>query len=83
MDDGSEGRGRRTPAAKPRRGRGTDFDKFEDATSGRLDGWISHFFGHTPADARAGAKPTEALTAEFLEHWVRNGATVSGSGRRE
>lgn len=46
-----------------------DFAKFVDAAAPRADGWISHFFGHTPAEHRAGAEPAGAITAEFLEYW--------------
>jgi hypothetical protein len=47
-----------------------------DTTSGKVGGWISHDLGYTPAETRAGAKPTGALTAEFLESWARNGGNV-------
>ncbi len=48
-----------------------DFDKFVNAASGRVDGWISHYFGATPAEHRAGAKPAGAAVAEFLEYWAK------------
>lgn len=55
----------------------TDLDKFIDATGGRVDGWVSHYFGYTAAEHRAGAKPAGPLVAEFLEYWQRKGAEVS------
>jgi Cellulase (glycosyl hydrolase family 5) len=56
-----------------------DLDKFVDAASGRVDGWISHYFGYTPAEHRAGAKPTGTQVAEFLEYWSKKGATIAGA----
>lgn len=55
-----------------------DFDRFFRAASSRADGWISHYFGHTPAEHRAGAKPAEPVVAEFLEYWSKKGAEVAG-----
>lgn len=56
-----------------------DFEKFVDSTSGRVDGWISHYFGYTPAQHRAGAKPGGTAVAEFLEYWSKKGKTVTGA----
>ena len=56
-----------------------DFDRFVDAASGRVDGWIAHYFGSTPEQHRAGAKPAGATVAEFLEYWRDKGAKVAGS----
>jgi len=53
-----------------------DLDSFVDAASGRVDGWISHYFGYTPAEHRAGAKPAGAPVAEFLEYWTGKGAEI-------
>ncbi|MDG3004563.1 cellulase family glycosylhydrolase [Paludisphaera mucosa] len=55
-----------------------DFDKFVDAASPRVDGWIAHYFGHTAAEHRAGARPTEPPVAEFLEFWAKKKSTVVG-----
>jgi hypothetical protein len=52
-----------------------DLDKFIDATADRVDGWVAHFFGHTPAEHRAGAKPASA--ADFLEYWQKKGVEVT------
>jgi hypothetical protein len=53
-----------------------DFDKFVDGASGRADGWISHYFGHTPAEHRAGAQPGGAPVADFLEYWAKKKETI-------
>jgi hypothetical protein len=48
-----------------------DLDKFMDAASPRVDGWVSHYFGYTTAEHRDGAKPAGALVAEFFEYWSK------------
>ena len=48
-----------------------DLDKFMDAASPRVDGWISHYFGHTTEEHRAGAGPAGPLVAGFLEFWLK------------
>ncbi|QEH36305.1 Cellulase (glycosyl hydrolase family 5) [Aquisphaera giovannonii] len=53
-----------------------DLDKFIDATTPRVDGWIAHYFGHTAAEHRAGAQPAGALVADFLDYWSRKGAKI-------
>ena len=55
-----------------------DLDRFIDGSAGRVEGWISHYFGYTPAEHRAGAKPTGAAVAEFLEYWRKKGKAVAG-----
>jgi hypothetical protein len=50
-----------------------DLDRFVEAAATRVDGWISHYFGHTPAQHRAGAEPSGPLVAEFLDYWSRKG----------
>ena len=56
-----------------------DLDRFIDGAAGRADGWMSHYFGRTPAEHRAGAKPSGKLVAEFLEYWQRKGKAVAGT----
>ena len=51
--------------------------RFMDGAAGRADGRIGHYFGYTPAEHRAGARPSGAPVAEFLEYWQRKGATVA------
>jgi hypothetical protein len=53
-----------------------DFGKFVDAASARADGWVAHYFGHTVAEHRAGAKPSP-LVADFLEYWAAKGETIA------
>jgi aryl-phospho-beta-D-glucosidase BglC (GH1 family) len=50
-----------------------DLNRFIEATTNRVDGWISHYFGHTVAQHKAGAKPGGPAVAEFLEYWARKG----------
>ena len=54
-----------------------DLDKFIDATSDRVDGWVAHYFGHPPAEHRAGGKPDAPAVADFLEYWRRKGPEVT------
>lgn len=56
-----------------------DLDHFIDAATNRVGGWISHYFGRTIAQHKAGAKPTDALVAEFLEYWNRKGKEIGNS----
>lgn len=53
-----------------------ELDKFIAATSDRADGWIAHYFGYTPAEHRAGAKPGGEAVAGFLEYWKRKGSEL-------
>lgn len=54
-----------------------DLDKFMDAASGRVDGWISHYFGHTAAEHQSGAQPGGPMVAEFLEFWTKKGNQIA------
>ena len=56
-----------------------DLDRFVDGAADRADGWISHYFGSTPAEHRAGAKPSGAAVAEFLEYWQRKAKAIAGA----
>lgn len=53
-----------------------DLDEFIDATDGMVDGWVSHYFGRTPAEHRAGKELAEHLKAAGIEHWQRKGADM-------
>ncbi len=54
-----------------------DLNQFIDAATNRVSGWISHYFGHTIAQHKAGAKPGGAPVAEFLEYWSRKGRDIA------
>ena len=54
-----------------------ELDRFVDGEANRADGWVSHYFGHTPAEHRAGANPGPGV-AEFLEYWHKKGAKLVG-----
>lgn len=54
-----------------------DFDQFRNAASNRVDGWVSHYFGHTPEQHRAGAEPAGAPVADFLEYWRESAPSVT------
>lgn len=56
-----------------------ELDEFIDGASDRVDGWMSHYFGHTPGEHRAGTEPGGPITAEFLDHWQAKG---KGEARR-
>lgn len=55
----------------------TNLDRFIDATDGKVSGWVSHYFGSTVAEHRAGAEPAGPLVAGFLEYWRRKGEAVT------
>ncbi|MFT4546310.1 MAG: pimeloyl-ACP methyl ester carboxylesterase [Verrucomicrobiales bacterium] len=46
-----------------------ELENFMDAAAPRVDGWISHYFGHTPDEHRAGAEPAGELCAKFFDYW--------------
>ena len=50
-----------------------ELDEFIDGASDRVDGWVSHYFGHTPDEHRAGAEPGGPITARFLDYWQEKG----------
>lgn len=54
-----------------------ELDEFIAGSSDRVDGWISHYFGSTSAEHRAGAKPAGPLVAEFLDYWKKKGASLT------
>jgi hypothetical protein len=55
-----------------------ELDRFIDGSADRVEGWISHYFGHTIAEHRAGAEPSGKLVAEFLEYWQKKGKAIKG-----
>lgn len=56
-----------------------EFDAFVDAASDRVDGWIGHYFGATPEQHRAGARPQGPIVADFLEYWQKTRARVAAA----
>ncbi len=48
-----------------------EFDQFVDGANGRVDGWISHYFGHSIKEHAEGAKPAGPLVAGFLKYWQK------------
>lgn len=56
-----------------------ELDAFIDGTEERVDGWISHYFGHTIAEHEAGAEPAGPLVAAFLEYWRDKGRAIAGT----
>jgi len=52
-----------------------EMDRFIQQSDDRVEGWISHYFGRTIEEQRAGAKPMGAYVAKFLEYWQAKGAT--------
>ena len=55
-----------------------ELDQFIDGSRDRVDGWISHYFGHTIDEHRNGAEPAGAV-ADFLEYWSEKGETIMGA----
>jgi len=51
-------------------------DAFVEGSLDKVDGWISHYFGYTAAEHRAGAEPAPSV-AEFLEYWSSKRAMVA------
>lgn len=48
-----------------------ELDEFMQAADPKVDGWISHYFGYTAEEHRAGAEPGKKISAEFFEFWSR------------
>ena len=59
-----------------------ELDQFIDGGRDRVDGWISHYFGHTIEEHRNGAEPAGAV-ADFLEYWRQKGKTIGGTGQKQ
>lgn len=56
-----------------------EVDRFIEESNERVDGWISHYFGHTPAQHRNGAEPAGESVAEFLEYWREKSTVMAES----
>ncbi|MFW6106639.1 MAG: cellulase family glycosylhydrolase [bacterium] len=59
-----------------------ELDEFVEGTKDQVDGWISHYFGHTIAEHEAGAEPAGPHVAAFLEYWRDKGQGIAGVGSR-
>ena len=53
-----------------------ELDQFIHGTSDRADGWISHYFGKTIEEHKAGEELTDAIMADFLVYWREKGEKV-------
>lgn len=53
-----------------------ELDQFIEGARPRVDGWISHYFGHSIDEHAAGAQPGGPLTAQFLQYWTDKGVTI-------
>ena len=58
-----------------------ELDEFIDRSSGRVDGWVSHYFGRTIEEHAAGAEPAGMPVAEFFEYWQKKGTRMRSGGR--
>jgi predicted acyl esterase len=64
-----------------------EMDRFVEAGKGRVDGWISHYFGHTIEQHRQGAEPLGTApnapfvveVADFLAYWRDKGKVIAGT----
>ena len=64
-----------------------EMDRFVEGGKDRVDGWISHYFGHTIEEHRRGAEPLGTApnapfvvkVADFLEYWRDKGKTIAGT----
>lgn len=54
-----------------------ELDQFIDGASDRVEGWISHYFGHSIEEHEAGAKPAGELVAKFLKYWREKGTRLT------
>jgi hypothetical protein len=63
-----------------------EMKRFIDGGQDRVEGWISHYFGYTIKEHRAGAEPVGATpdapfgaaVADFLQYWRDQGKTIVG-----
>ncbi|MHB8897932.1 MAG: cellulase family glycosylhydrolase [Thermoguttaceae bacterium] len=53
-----------------------EMDQFIDGARPRVEGWISHYFGHSIEEHAAGAEPSGELVAKFLEYWKEKGHKI-------
>lgn len=60
-----------------------ELDEFVEGTKDRVDGWISHYFGHTIAEHKAGAEPAGPPVAAFLRYWRDKGRVIARTSLEE
>lgn len=60
-----------------------EMEEFIDGASPRVEGWISHYFGHSIEEHAAGAEPSGQLVAKFLAYWQEKGRAVQRDKKRE
>ena len=53
-----------------------ELDQFIQASSPRVDGWVSHYFGASIDEHNNGAEPGGKATAKFLEWWRQRSPAV-------
>lgn len=64
-----------------------EMDQFVDGGKDRVDGWISHYFGHTIEEHASGAEPVgtapdapfDVAVADFLKYWRDKGKEIAGT----
>ena len=56
-----------------------EMNEFIDRSSGRVDGWISHYFGRTVEEHAEGAEPSGKSVAAFLQYWRKKGAQMAST----
>jgi predicted acyl esterase len=64
-----------------------EMNRFVDGGKDRVDGWISHYFGHTIEEHQRGAEPLGAApgvpftvsVADFLRYWRDKGQDIAGT----
>ena len=54
-----------------------ELDEFIAGSTDRVDGWMGHYFGQTPAEHRTGGNVGGAAIAAILEHWQAKGSEVT------
>ena len=57
-----------------------EMNEFIDRSSGRVDGWVSHYFGRTIEEHAEGAEPSGMPVAEFFEYWREKGSRMAPGG---
>ena len=64
-----------------------EMNQFIDGGKDRVDGWISHYFGHTIEEHAGGAEPVgtapdapfDVAVADFLRYWRDKGKEIAGT----
>jgi hypothetical protein len=56
-----------------------EMDEFVEGARPRVDGWISHYFGHSIEEHANGAEPFGEQVAEFLKYWKAKGEELQST----